>query len=163
MILVAELPPLILGQSLSCKSEVSLSLDPPPSMPLVLPSLVTLLALFPPFIVHTFLVQYDLTLLKSDLRPICDQWVVVSCSLILKSLLANPRYLTEIHRPPHEFEKLVSVPETISLFPDTEKPSRLARLTCTRSVVSTKIRDIKMNRTAGEVVRGISSNEIWKI
>ena len=73
MTLAAELPPLVLGQSLSCRSEVPLSLDPPPNMALVLPSLVTLLALFPPFIVHTFVVQYDLTLLKSDLRPICDQ------------------------------------------------------------------------------------------
>ena len=86
--------------------------------------------------------------------------MVVSCSLILKSLLANPRYLTEIHRPPHEFEKLVSVPEPISLLTDIEGPARLARLTCTRSVVSTKIRDIKMSRTAGDVVCGISSNEI---
>ena len=88
--------------------------------------------------------------------------MVVSCSLILKSLLANPRYLTEIHRPPHEFEKLVSVPEPISLFPDTEKLSRLARLTCTRSVVSTEIRDIKMSRTVGDVVLRIGSNEYPK-
>ena len=41
------------------------------------------------------------------MRPACSRLVLANSQI----LLANPRYLTEIHRSRHELEKLVSVPE----------------------------------------------------